>query len=242
MKIQKQILQIAITMISIAFVSCDKDSGPIKGEGPVIEQSFSLPDISAIALNIDANIVLTHGEKEDVIIQAQQNIIENMKMYVTQDGFWDISYFRNVRKHDGVTIYITSPLIDYISVSGSGSVNTTNLFPDSVNVALTISGSGNIGFKTVAQLTESNISGSGEIQLTGSSNQHRIHISGSGSVHAFNFQTVSTYVNISGSGNCEVNVSDLLDVKISGTGNVYYLGSPQIISDISGSGGIFSAN
>jgi hypothetical protein len=201
-----------------------------------------LPNISAIGLSIDANVVLTHGEPDVVVIKGQQNIIDNIKMYVNSDGFWDISYFKNVRSHAGVTIYITSPFIDYISVNGSGSVNSGNTFADSTHVYLKISGSGNIGFNTIASLTESEISGSGEIYLTGSSDQHRIRISGSGGVRAFNFPTVKTYINISGSGNCEVNVSNLLDVDISGSGNVYYIGYPQISQNISGSGGIYNSN
>ncbi len=242
MKLKKLIIPAAFLLLCSVIISCDKDSGPIKGQGPVVEQSFVLPTISAVALNIDANVILTHGETEEVLIEGQQNIIDNIEKYVTADGYWNISYFKNVRSSAGVTIHITSPLVDYISISGSGSVNTTNLFPDSVNTYLNISGSGNIAFNTVAQTTESYISGSGEIYLTGSSFEHRIHISGSGSVRAFNFTTSITYVNISGSGNSEVNVSSLLDGKISGSGNVYYIGYPQINSDISGSGGIHNAN
>jgi hypothetical protein len=242
MKIKTLIIPAAFILLGSFIASCDKDSGPIKGQGPIVEQSFVLPTISAINLSIDANVILTHGESEEVRIQGQQNIIENIEKYVTSDGYWNITYFKNVRNHDGVTIHITSPLVDYISINGSGSVNTTNLFADSVNVYLNISGSGNISFNTTAQLTESYISGSGEIYLAGSSYEHRIHISGSGSLKAFNFPTQVTHIDISGSGDCEVNVSDLLDVKISGSGNVYYIGYPQITSDISGSGEIHNAN
>ena len=242
MKLKKLIIPAIYILLGSIIVSCDKDSGPIKGQGPIVEQSFVLPTISAIDLNIDANVILTHGESEEVRIQGQQNIIDNIEKYITSDGYWNITYFKNVRNHDGITIHITSPLVDYISISGSGSVNSTNLFADSVNVYLNISGSGNISFNTAAQLTESYISGSGEVYLSGSSFEHRIHISGSGSVRAFNFPTHVTHIDISGSGNSEVNVSDLLDVKISGSGNVYYIGYPQITSDISGSGEIHNAN
>jgi hypothetical protein len=242
MKIQTLIISATIVLLGSIMVSCDKESGPIKGQGPVVEQSFILPSVAAVSLNIDANVVLTHSETDEIVIEGQQNIIDNIKMYVNTDGFWDISYFKNVRSHAGVTIHISSPYIDYISISGSGSVNSVNSFPDSANIYLKISGSGNIGFNTIANSTESEISGSGEIYLNGNSYDHRIRISGSGSVRAFNFSTSETYVNISGSGSSEVNASGLLDVKISGSGNVYYIGYPQISSDISGSGGIFNAN
>lgn len=242
MKLRKLIFPVAFILINVVFVSCDKDSGPIKGQGAIVEQTFVLPTVSGISLSIDANVVLSHGDAEEVKIQGQQNIIDNIEKYVTSDGYWNISYFKNVKNHAGVTIYITSPLIDYISISGSGSVNSTNVFADSVNVYLNISGSGNITFNTIAELTESYISGSGQIFISGSSYEHRIHISGSGEMKAFNFTTYITHIDISGSGDSEVNVENLLDVKISGSGNVYYIGNPQIISDISGSGEIHNSN
>ena len=49
-------------------------------------------------------------------------------------------------------------------------------------------------------------------------------------------------ISISGSGNCEVLVEEILDVSISGSGNVYYKGNPQINVNISGSGGLFNSN
>ena len=242
MKTRIIIIQATILLLGSIMVSCNKETGSIKGQGPIVEQTFILPTVSAISLNIDANVVLSHNETDEIRIEGQQNIISNIKMYVTADGFWDISYFNNVKSHAGVTIYISSPFIDYITISGSGSVNTVNTFPDSTNVYLKISGSGNISFNTIAQMTDSEISGSGEIYLTGSSYEHRIRISGSGSARAFNFPTSVTNVNVSGSGNTEVNVSNLLDVRISGSGNVYYIGYPQITTDISGSGDVISAN
>jgi len=132
--------------------------------------------------------------------------------------------------------------MDYITISGSGSVESTNYFADTTNVSLNISGSGNIYLKSIADILESTISGSGEIYLEGEASDHRINISGSGSVRAFNLATLETFVRISGSGNTEVLVSDYLDVIISGSGNVYYRGNPQIDINISGSGGVFNSN
>jgi len=43
-------------------------------------------------------------------------------------------------------------------------------------------------------------------------------------------------IDISGVGNCEVNVSDKLDIQISGVGHIYYMGNPQLKTDFSGVG------
>jgi len=242
MKTLNLILALIIFTGTVLIVSCNKEGGPIKGEGPTVQQYYTLPDVSGIALSIDANVILTHGEPQEIMIEGQQNIIDNIEKYVTSDGFWQISYYRNVKSHSGVSIYITTSLMEYINISGSGSVNSINLFPDTVNVDLNISGSGNISMNLVAGILKSTISGSGEIFLYGSAYEHQILISGSGNVKAFELPTYNTFVNISGSGYSQVNVENLLDVHISGSGNVYYIGNPVINSDISGSGGIYNSN
>ncbi len=242
MKNIKFIIPAAIVVFSLIITSCDKNGGPIKGSGPVVTELFDLPDVSAISLSIEANIEITYGETQEITIKGQQNIIDNVEKYINSDGHWRISYFRSVKNHESVTIYITTPVMDYITISGSGSVETTNHFPDMPDVYLNISGSGHISMDVDTDQIESEISGSGSIHLSGSATEQQIDISGSGNVHAFNLVTQETYVKISGSGSSEVYVEEILDVKISGSGNVYYKGNPQINVNISGSGAVINSN
>jgi hypothetical protein len=242
MKYLQNTLLIAIIGFGLLMTSCDSDGGPIKGSGPVVVEDFDLPDVTSISLSIDADVEITYGETQEIIIEGQQNIINNIEKYVDSDGFWRISYYRSVKNHEGITIYITTPVMDYITISGSGSAETTNQFPDLGDVLLKISGSGHIEFDAKADIIEGDISGSGSIHLSGSAFEQRIGISGSGSVHAFDLITQETYIVISGSGNAEVYVEEILEVNISGSGNVYYKGNPEIDANISGSGGIINSN
>lgn len=242
MKKAKFILPVLLLGVLLMFSSCDKNGPSVKGSGPIVTQEFVLPSISAVGLNIDANVVLTRGDSQIVRITGQQNIINNIEKYVTPDGYWNIGYYNNVKNHAGITIYLTTPTIDYATISGSGSIQTTNSFTDSTNVYLSISGSGSIFMNTHAHIIQSFISGSGQIELGGSAYEHQIDISGSGGIRAYNLSTINTYVKISGSGNSQVWATAYLDVNISGSGSVYYLGTPQINVNISGSGGIFNVN
>lgn len=239
---RNQILLMAFLLATFGLSSCTKYTNRIKGQGPVVKQTFDLPPVSALSLSIDANVILAHGDSQTVMIEGQQNIINNIEKYVTAQGMWNIGYDHSVTKHAGVNIFITSPLIDYARVSGSGNIEATNHFPDSANVFLGISGSGNIKMSTDANTIETEISGSGQIYLSGSAHDHNIDISGSGDVRAYGLVTQNTWVRISGSGNSEVTVLDYLNVKISGSGSVYYKGNPDIEANISGSGSIINRN
>lgn len=242
MKKTRFILPLTAIVLLIIISSCNKYGTSVKGSGPVVTQEFVLPNISAVGLSIDANVILTRGDSQTVVIEGQQNIINNIEKYVTSDGYWGIGYYNSVKNHAGVTIYITSPNIDYATISGSGSIQSTNTFTDSTNVYLSISGSGSIYMNTHAHIIESDISGSGRIEINGSAYEHRIDVSGSGDIRAYGLETANTYVRISGSGNSQIWVTDYLDVNISGSGSVYYTGNPQINANISGSGGIFNTN
>ena len=222
--------------------SCTKFTNRIKGQGPVVQQSYDLPPISAISLSIDANVTLIHGDSQSVVIEGQQNIINNIEKHVSSQGLWSIGYYHPVVNHAGVRIRITAPTFDYARISGSGNIETANHFPDSTHVYLGISGSGNISMSTDANTIESEISGSGQVFLNGSANDHNINISGSGNVRAFGLESRNASVRISGSGNSEVRVSDYLHVTLSGSGNVYYKGNPDIDANISGSGTILNWN
>jgi len=227
----------------LGFSSCSKSIHRIKGSGSVVQQSFDLPPVSAIALSIDANVVMTHGSPQEITIEGQQNIINNIEKYIDKDGFWHIGYYNPVTSHAGITIRISSPTLDYASISGSGNIESTNFYPDTVSqIILKISGSGNISLAANAHIIQSDISGSGKITLSGYADEQSIHVSGSGNIHAFGLKTLRTTITISGSGNSEVWAQNLLDVSISGSGNVYYVGYPSINANITGSGEIHDRN
>lgn len=242
MKKTRILLFVAILFVAASFSSCTKYTNRIKGQGPVVSQDFDLPTITAVGLSIDADVILTQGDSQTVRIEGQQNIINNIEKYVTSEGMWRIGYYNSVKNHAGIRIYITSKTIDYASISGSGNINSTNHYPDSSNVYLGISGSGNIQFSTDAHIVESVISGSGRITLSGSAYEHSINISGSGGIKSFGLSTKNTYAKISGSGSSEVTVEEYLNANISGSGNVYYKGNPEIDGNISGSGSIINWN
>jgi hypothetical protein len=92
------------------------------------------------------------------------------------------------------------------------------------------------------QVSFASITGAGDFTMEGSTQEVLdIHITGTGDVRAFNMEVKDCTIRISGVGNCEVNVSDHLDVLISGVGNVFYKGQPALDSNVSGVGNITPA-
>ena len=235
---KKKFLYISLCLLAAAIiiVSC------VRGKGDVVSKTFDVESFSGIANNIDADIHITQAPTQSVEIVAQQNIIKNISLEVT-DGILKIKFKKNAGHYDPININISIPTLSSLSLNGSGNMNTTNTFGSCGTVSITLSGSGNINASLNSNAkTYSTISGSGNITLTGNSPNQDITISGSGNVHAFPFKTYNSVVNISGSGDCELTADSTLNVTIRGSGNVYYKGHPVISSTITGSGTIHDSN
>ena len=192
----------------------------IKGEGPIVKKEISLSAIEGIGLGISGTVYLTQGSSQKIEIEAQQNIIDNIKQEV-KNGSWSINYHKNVNGHDGVKIYVTLPNVKSLSIGGSGKILGQNSFNNLGNLALSIGGSG-------------------MIELAGNAQNVKVSIGGSGSVKAGKLKTETCEVSIGGSGDCYVEVSESLKASVAGSGDVYYKGRPKVRSSIAGSGRVES--
>ena len=232
-------------MLALTQFSCDFDFddgfGPcIRGNGNNVSRTLNLPDFTGVDLDISAEVIITQGDSFKVTVEGESNIIAELKTNV-RNGIWEIDLDRCVRDMDDLTIFITMPRIRSLSISGSGSITSTNIM-NVDDIDLSISGSGKIDVGLDADDVFSRISGSGRVVLEGESNSIEHTVSGSGDLFAFQLKTRDADIRVSGSGNSEVNVSDNLNVRISGSGDVYYRGKPQVEVSVSGSGKLVNAN
>ncbi len=191
-----------------------------------------------ISLGVAADLYLTIGSKQSVVIEGDEDDIEEIVTEV-RDGRLRIksrkSWSWNWGGND-VEIYITVPKINALSVSGSGDIHGESVI-ETDDLELGVSGSGNIEVEIDSEEVKMTISGSGSAQLGGTTSDFSVRISGSGSINAYDLKAENVAVRISGSGSARVNASDELEATISGSGNVYYEGSPdKVNSNTSGSG------
>jgi hypothetical protein len=236
--------RIALAMVGLlslsVFTACDDHYMGIRGSGPTVEEHRTVQDYNEISLSIPARVYLQQGPTEEIRIIAQENVLENIETYV-RNGNLKIKFDRNVRRHEPITIYLTTPEITSLSISGSGDVIGENTI-ETESLSVHISGSGEADLEVITDELRTDISGSGKVYYTGEAGEQNIHISGSGDVHAFDLLSNSAEVHVSGSGNSMLWVTDHLDVRVSGSGDVEYKGNPHITSRISGSGKVRPKN
>ncbi len=217
-------------------------SGPfnrIIGDGPIISEEFDLAKIRGIVVKNSANVILTQGDRQKVVVEAQRNIIDNLKQDVS-NGIWYIDNRKPVWRTKAVQIKVRMSDLSIVKVSGSGDISSSNTFRDLDDLEVRIGGSGSINLSAKADNILGHIGGSGSITLEGEAREVEFIVSGSGSIHASDLEAKRGYARISGSGGIHVDVENDLEARISGSGNISYRNNPRVDKHISGSGNIRS--
>ena len=207
----------------------------IKGEGQIETEIRTVESFAGVDLNIRADVYISKGEKNEIKIEAYENILEVIKTEVFGNVLEIGDGVLCIRNHNTVKIYLTMTSLSELTIHGSGSI-TTNDKINGENLEISILGSGDIDVDVDVDRIESEIHGSGDITLQGKVKQHDIQINGSGDLKAYNLETDVCNIHISGSGDSRVFVNDKLKVKILGSGNVKYRGEPVVSTNIMGSG------
>ncbi len=223
--------------MSSCFIDVDDDDGffnCVDGEGPMVTATLDVTNFRGVELHIPADVFITQGDEFDVVVEGKQNIIDELELDVS-GGIWDIKTDDCVRDIGEMKIFITMPEVDYLRVSGSGSIISNGELVVG-DIEIRISGSGDIDVELNADDIEARTSGSGTMRLFGVADELEYRVSGSGDLLAFDLEVRRADIQISGSGDAEVNVAEFLKVRISGSGDVIYLGNPTIDATVSGSG------
>jgi len=225
-----------LAILTIGFTSCTDEYVPgITGEGEIIEASLYPDDFTGFVCAIAADVYLTQGAMQEVVVKAQENIIDNIRMHVS-NGIWLIEYRNLVFRAEPVKIFITVPDLTKAAISGAGSIVGLSAFKNLGHLDLVISGAGDMDLETESEELEVRITGAGDMDLRGSTEYLDVSITGTGNINAFNLPTREAEILISGSGNVRVDVEDYLTVTISGSGSVFYQGNPEVDLLITGTG------
>ena len=227
------VLFISITCIPLSQAQKWKT---IRGEGEVVKQTLNVESFDGVSLGFHGDIYITQGSTQKVEVEAQQNVIDNIKLEV-RNGTWRVNFKDNVKNAKPVNVYITMPHLTEASVSGSGNLISTGKFTGVEHLSTAVSGSGNVRVEVNAKSVDGAISGSGKIELKGSASSMDLAISGSGSIYAVDFEVEMVEIAISGSGNAKVFATESIVAAISGSGNVRYKGdAAKVKARVSGSG------
>ncbi|HYQ58304.1 MAG TPA: head GIN domain-containing protein [Draconibacterium sp.] len=226
--------------IVITVSSCIEDFS-IEGNGIHASEERIVSDFDRVNSSGDFTVHITNGPENDVIVSADENLLQFIETYVTNETLHiDVKGIKTLKNRQPMEVFIVTPTLEKIRLGGSGTITTDYFVTDKMDVLL--SGSGRINAAFEAEEVDALLSGSGKIEFSGVADEADFVISGSGNIDAQQLDLYQCTTSTSGSGDTWVSVSQKLRTNISGSGNVFYSGNPQLETHISGSGNVISHN
>jgi hypothetical protein len=206
-----------LMIIAFALSSCNGER--LAANKDVISETRELSGFEQVEAGGANNVHVAYGENFKVELRGSSNLLQAFETKI-DNKILTLRYNDDVNvDDDDVEVFVTLPLLNGLTLSGSGDMEIRGRFPEAKEFIVNINGSGDIN------VSESFSCVSLELDL-----------SGSGKAELSNLQAVRSDVTISGSGDTYVHAEEELDVRINGSGTVYYKGSPRVKSDINGSG------
>lgn len=202
LKMKETRLLLTICSLLLFFTGCEDKPNPhrvITGTGPVVSQTVEVSAFSKFALTGAADVYISIGDTQKVVLKAQQEILDVMTYVVSNDQL-TVSFDSDVSVNtdEDIIIEITVPGIEGISVDGAGNFDLIGVKQDYLTIQ--INGSANIeAYQMPVDACDITINGVGNCW-----------------VHVNN----TLYVTISGVGYVYYKGNPTVHSDISGVGNV----------------------
>lgn len=219
--------------ICILLTSCQSE---IEGEGTINLHDVTIANFENLYLEIPAHVLIENNDSAKFTIACQDNIFNEINVHGDNNKLI-IESNKKFKVQRPVEIRITVPKVDYIDITGNGTVeyNPTKYLK---KLGIELKGKSTVISTINASEVDIKVIDNGDALLSGRAELVEGVISGSGDIHAYDLAADKCKLEINGSGNVRCSPSTLLKATIHGSGNIYYRGTPEIKSEITGSGQI----
>lgn len=209
------------------------DGPAVAGSGVTTTQTRSVPAFDRIDIGGAYDVVVRVGATRSVVLAGDDNLLPLVRTEV-RNGTLHIDSDEDLEPREDIRIEIGVEALDGVHSGGSSEVAVRDVrspaFEASVSGSSELTANGEFGDLSAS------LSGSGEIHMDGTADAIDGDISGSGELDLLQVRARTARIDVSGSGDAAVQVSERLDVSVSGSGGVRYSGRPQVTADVSGSG------
>jgi len=209
--------------------------GTIRGSGDVVTEERPVGDFGHVSLTGVGKVIITQGASESLTVRADGNVLPYIRTEVT-NGTLVLGLTEEAQGKSFDPTELTFDLrvreIDRLDLSGAGSIETSSLDTDRLQVNLSGAGQIVVGSLRAEELV-ARLSGVGSLEIAGKVASQDADISGLGTYRAAGLESERAVVEVSGAGDATVWATESLKVRISGAGSVEYYGNPSITQDLS---------
>ncbi len=214
-----------------------------QAKGPdVTRKTLELSNFSSIYVNSNYTVYLKQTNKQEVTVEVLTEIYD-ISEFKVESGTLHIniqkkpkdpnatiwSKIDNFKISPTMNVYISVRDISTLKVNGGGKIISENSI-SSNNLDLAVNGSGSMELDIKGREIKTKLTGEGSLTLKGYGSTNEIVMGGSGSLNAFDCELTHAIVELSGSGTCELNVSDDLKATVYGDGSIKHKGATKTVT------------
>lgn len=148
-------------------------------------------------------VIIRKGSPQELKITAEEEVLPKINTEVKNQILFISS--RNLRNPGKLIVEITMPELIYINASGASTFRTEGDFT-SQEFILKASGAANVVLEMQTRILKSDISGAADVKLSGSATSHLSEVSGAASLKAFELETDTLSIDLSGAADARVDV------------------------------------
>ena len=207
--------------------------------GQVTKKTLELPEFKNIYVNSNYTVYLKQTNKQEVTVEALTEIfsvsdirVENSTLMINIErkpenpnkSLW--AKIDDIKVNPTMKLYISVKNINELQVNGGGKIISENSIASS-NLSLAVNGNGSMDLDLKGDVLKAELTGSGSLSLRGYATSLDALVSGSGSINAFNCPLETAKIKVSGSGLCEITVTNNIEALVLGSGQIKHKGNTK---------------
>ena len=196
--------------------SASSQGGSVNEPSAVTSESRNVSGFKEVELNGAGTLSIRQTGEESLSIEAEEDVIPKINTEVVNNRLIiGPKPNTNINTTKPIDYNLTVNNLDALKVAGAGNVEAQDISTDQLAIT---------------------ISGAGDVKMSGRADSQNVEILGSGDYQAGELQSKNTKIHVAGSGSGLVKVSEKLDAEVSGSGSVEYIGDPTVNKTVSGAG------
>ncbi len=226
-KMKTKSVVIGLLFLCGLLTSCDHES--IRAKGAVTVNEIELSGYTGLEVSHAFEVFVKFSDSEEkIVIEANDNLHD--KIIVKMEGNNLIIRLKNntyVRGNATLKAYITTKYINYYDISGASSLVLEDEL-DAQTAEIRMSGASNFTGDIYVSELELKLSGASEMSLFGNVDILDASLSGSSRMGNYDLLSKELIIDLSGSSDAYLTVTESIDIEASGASSLKYKGDAVI--------------
>lgn len=208
----------------------------VEGSGDVKKETRNITGFTGVKTSTAIDVYLTQGNKFEVVVEADDNLLEYIKTKVEDDVLKVYIDKVSIWNKKSMIVHVTMPEVTYIGATSAGDVLAqTPIKAEKLTVSTT--SSGDVKLEVHAGTLELSTTSAGDITISGDADYLTATTSSAGEIKGYELTVKEADVKASSAGDVRITVTERLKARATSAGDIYFQGDPRYVDASSSSAG-----